>query len=47
VIKLRPVKIYGKIKAMFDERGNQVKEALVSQPVEILGFKDVPLVGEK
>jgi len=45
--KIKAGKIYGKIKAMFDERGNQVKEALVSQPVEILGFKDVPLVGEK
>jgi len=35
----------GKIKAMFDERGQNVEKALPSQPVEVLGFKTVPPVG--
>ncbi len=45
--EIRVGRVYGKIKAIFDDRGQSVKEALVSQPVEILGFKKVPLVGEK
>ena len=45
--EIRVGRVYGKIKAIFDDRGQSVKEALVSQPVEILGFKGVPLVGEK
>ena len=40
-------KVYGKVKALFDERGKPIKTASVSQPVEVLGFKKVPLVGEK
>ena len=36
---------FGKIKAMFDEKGQSVSQALPSQPVEILGFKEVPVVG--
>jgi len=36
----------GKIKAMFDSNGKQVKQAVVSQPVEILGLTKVPTVGE-
>jgi len=45
--EIKAGRVYGKIKAMFDERGEHIKEALVSQPVEILGFKDIPLVGEQ
>jgi len=35
----------GKIKAMFNDRHESVKELLPSQPAEILGFKQVPPVG--
>lgn len=37
----------GKVKAMFDENGKRVKEAGPSKPVEVLGFKEVPLIGSK
>jgi len=36
----------GKVKAMFDEKGKPVKEAVPSFPVEILGFNEVPLAGD-
>ena len=36
-----------KVRAMFDERGRPVQKAFPGQPVELLGFKKVPLVGEK
>ncbi|MCX6724690.1 MAG: translation initiation factor IF-2 [Candidatus Shapirobacteria bacterium] len=38
---------FGKIRAMFDEKGQSVAQALPSQPVEVLGFKNVPMVGGK
>lgn len=34
-----------KIRAMFDEKGQSISQALPSQPVEVLGFKEVPVVG--
>ena len=37
---------YGKIRAMMDDNGRRVKEALPSTPVEILGLHDVPDAGE-
>jgi len=37
----------GKVRAMFDDSGHKVKEALPSDPVEILGFEEVPEAGEK
>ena len=37
---------YGKIRAMMDDKGQRVKEALPSMPVEILGLHDVPDAGE-
>jgi translation initiation factor IF-2 len=37
---------YGKIRAMIDDKGNRVKEATPSMPVEILGLNDVPNAGE-
>ena len=36
---------WGKIRAMFNEKGQSVNQALPSQPVEVLGFKTVPVVG--
>ena len=39
-------KYYGKIRAMFDDRGQSVTEVLPSFPVEVLGISGVPLAGE-
>ena len=37
---------YGKVRAMTNERGEKVKIARPSMPVEILGFSEVPQAGE-
>jgi len=36
----------GKVKAMFDERGNRVKEAKPAAPVQVLGFDGMPQAGD-
>jgi translation initiation factor IF-2 len=38
---------FGKVRAMIDESGNDIKEAGPSIPVEILGLSDVPSAGEE
>jgi len=38
---------YGRVRAMLDETGNEIKEAGPSIPVEILGLSDVPSAGEE
>ena len=38
---------YGKVRAMFNDKGKSVKEAGPSTPVEILGFNDVPSSGDE
>ncbi|TRW21871.1 translation initiation factor IF-2 [Flavobacterium zepuense] len=40
-------KHHGKIKAMHDERGHNVKEAGPSQPISILGLDGAPTAGDK
>jgi len=40
-------KTWGKIRAMYNERGQIVKEATPSTPVEIMGISQVPEAGEK
>lgn len=40
-------KNHGKIKAMYDERGNAVKEAGPSTPISILGLDGAPTAGDK
>lgn len=37
---------YGRLKAMFDEHGKQIKEAGPSTPVAVLGLSEPPLPGE-
>ncbi len=39
-------KAYGKVRAMIDDKGRRVKEAIPSMPVEILGLNEVPDAGE-
>lgn len=38
---------FGRVRAMLDEAGNEIKEAGPSIPVEILGLSDVPSAGEE
>ncbi len=38
---------FGRVRAMLDESGNDIKEAGPSIPVEILGLADVPSAGEE
>jgi translation initiation factor IF-2 len=38
--------VFGRVRAMFDDRGNPVKEAGPSMPVEVLGLESVPEVGD-
>lgn len=38
---------YGKVKAMFDENGKAVKQALPSTPISVLGFNEVPSSGDE
>ena len=38
---------YGKLRAMINDRGQRVKEALPSMPVEILGLASVPKAGDR
>ncbi len=37
---------WGKIKAMFDDKGKSIRKAVPSTPVEVLGINDVPKSGE-
>jgi len=38
--------VFGKVRAMYDDRGNQVREAQPSMPVEVLGLESLPEVGD-
>ncbi len=38
---------YGKVRAMINDRGARIKEALPSMPVEILGLETVPVAGDR
>jgi len=39
-------KTYGKVKAMLDERGKQLKKAGPATPVELVGFTEIPDAGD-
>jgi len=38
---------YGKVRSIKDEQGKRLKKAVLSQPVEIMGFSTVPQAGDK
>ncbi len=38
--------LFSKVRAMFDDRGNPVKEAEPSMPVEVIGLESLPEVGD-
>ncbi len=37
---------YGRVRAMIDDLGHTVEDALPSQPVEVIGFSEVPAAGD-
>lgn len=37
----------GKVRSLFDDRGNKLKEAIAGTPVEVLGLDGVPSAGDK
>ncbi|GGA05478.1 translation initiation factor IF-2 [Okeania sp. KiyG1] len=39
--------VYGKVRAMIDDRGNRVEKASPSFAVEVLGLRDVPQAGDE
>jgi translation initiation factor IF-2 len=38
---------WGRVRALVDDKGDNVKEALPSMPVQVLGFTDVPVAGDE
>jgi translation initiation factor IF-2 len=38
---------WGRVKALVDDRGDNIKEATPSTPVEVLGFSEVPSAGDE
>jgi translation initiation factor IF-2 len=38
--------VYGKVRAMFDDRGSPITESVSSSAVEILGFQSIPKAGD-
>ncbi|MEJ1159642.1 translation initiation factor IF-2 [Prosthecomicrobium sp. N25] len=38
---------WGKVRALLDDRGNTIKDAGPSMPVEVLGFQDTPEAGDR
>jgi translation initiation factor IF-2 len=39
--------IYGRVRAMLDDRGEMIREAPPATPVEVLGLEDVPQAGDR
>jgi translation initiation factor IF-2 len=38
--------VFGKVRALYDDRGGQIKEAGPSMPIELLGLESMPEVGD-
>ncbi|MDE6476808.1 MAG: hypothetical protein K2L48_01210 [Mycoplasmoidaceae bacterium] len=39
--------VYGRVRIMLDENNNEVKVAMPSQPVKVVGINDVPAAGDR
>ncbi len=39
--------VFGKVRAMYDDRGNQIREAEPATPVEVLGMDQLPEIGDQ
>ncbi len=37
---------FGKVRALIDDKGRHIKEAIPGQPVEVLGLNDTPMAGD-
>jgi len=37
---------HGRVRSMLDDRGKKISKAIISQPVEIIGFNVVPNAGD-
>lgn len=38
--------VFGKVRALIDDKGKNIKEAIPGQPVEVLGANDTPMAGD-
>ena len=44
---LNKTDLYFKVRKMYNDKGQPIEEAPPSTPVEIIGFKDLPIAGDE